>query len=270
MEISEIHFHEVGTKDAIADVVGVCLLMEMIHPDRILASPVATGSGMVRCAHGILPVPAPATAYLLQGIPSYAGRMEGELLTPTGAALLKHFVTSFENMPVMKTEKIGYGMGKKDFPAANCVRAFLGESTGNGEVVELVCNLDDQTPEEIGFAMELLMKEGALDVYVTDVHMKKNRPGVVFTCMCKAADKEKMLKLMFEHTTTLGIREYTCRRYALDKSIETVATPYGDVRVKTSSGYGVTKAKAEHDDLRRIAEENGISIREAREKCFGS
>ncbi|MCR5794853.1 MAG: nickel pincer cofactor biosynthesis protein LarC [Solobacterium sp.] len=260
--VENIHFHEVGTKDAVADIVSVCILMEMVGADRVIASPVATGSGMVRCAHGILPVPAPATAYLLQGIPSYAGRMEGELLTPTGAALLKYFASSFGTMPVMATEKIGYGMGKKDFPAANCVRAFLGESEDAGEVTELVCNLDDLTPEETGRAMDVLFANGALDVYFTPVIMKKNRPGIVFTCVCRADDVEKMLGLIFRHTTTLGIREYTSRRHALKREIRTEETEFGAVRAKYSSGYGVDRVKYEYDDLSRIAEETGLSVRE--------
>lgn len=258
--VEEIHFHEVGTMDAIADVVGVCTLMEMIGADRVYASPVATGSGMVRCAHGILPVPAPATAYLLQGIPSYAGIVEGELCTPTGAALLKHFVTSFEKQPVMRTEKIGYGMGFKDFPAANCVRAFLGEAEEDGEVVELVCNIDDQSAEEIGFAVDELFAAGALDVYCTPVNMKKNRPGIVFTCMCRNDQKETMLKLMFKHLTTLGIREYTCRRHSLSRSLETVETEFGPVRIKRSEGYGTVRSKYEYEDLAEIARRENLSV----------
>ncbi len=153
--VSEIHFHEVGTLDAVADVVGVCLLMEAIGAEKIAASPVHVGSGHVRCMHGILPVPAPATALILTGIPTYGGQVQGELCTPTGAALLKHFVSSFGNRPVMATAAIGYGMGKKDFERANCVRAFLGESEGAREAItKLECNLDDMTGEAVGFAME--------------------------------------------------------------------------------------------------------------------
>ena len=265
MPVEEIHFHEVGTMDAIADVVGVCMLMEMIGADRIYASPVAVGNGMVRCAHGILPVPAPATAYLLKGIPSYAGNMEGELCTPTGAALLKYFVQSFEKQPVMKTEKIGYGMGYKDFPAANCIRAFLGEADDDGEVVELVCNIDDQTAEEIGFAVDELFAAGALDVYSTPVNMKKNRPGIVFTCMCRADQKEQMIGLMFRHLTTLGIREYTCRRHSLQRSVETVETEFGKVRIKKSDGFGVHREKYEYEDLAEIARREGTSVNAVRD-----
>lgn len=264
--IDNIHFHEVGSLDAIADVVGCCMLFDEIGAERIYASSIATGYGTVHCAHGILPVPAPATAYLLQGIPAYAGNAEGELCTPTGAALLKYFVTKFQSQPVMTTEHIGYGLGTKDFPQANILRAFLGDSEDDGEVSELVCNLDDMSGEDIGYASEVLFKEGALDVYTTPVQMKKNRPGIVFTCMCRTDDTDKMISLMFEHLTTLGIREYHCKRHALHRSIETMETPYGTVHVKKSEGYGVTRRKAEYEDLKHIAEKEHISIMEVRKK----
>lgn len=268
MDIEQIHFHEVGTLDAIADVVGNCILFEMIAADRILASPIALGNGMVKCAHGILPVPAPATTHILQGVPTYAGRMDGELCTPTGAALLKYFVQSFETMPTMKTEKIGYGMGSKDFPAANCVRAFLGEMDDDGEVVELTCNLDDMTPETIGYAYDVLFQNGALDVYVTPVHMKKNRPGYVFTCMCKTSDKDKMIQLMFQHLTTLGIRESACIRHALQRRIEEIHTEFGIVHNKISTGYHTKKEKLEFEDLAKIAKDNDLSIEEVKERII--
>lgn len=262
--VDQIHFHEVGSIDAVTDVTGVCVLMEMIGADKVIVSPVATGSGFVRCAHGVLPVPAPATEYLLRGIPSYAGREKGELCTPTGAALLKYFGDAFEEKPVMRVEKTGYGMGMKDFSTANCVRVFLGETKEETGVKELVCNLDDESPEAIGFAMDELLAAGALDVYITPVHMKKNRPGVVFTCMCRAADKEKMMELMFRHLTTLGIREYTCERHALRRSSTTISTSFGDVRLKRSEGYGVVREKLEYDDLAAIARKTGKGIEEVR------
>ena len=262
--VDQIHFHEVGSIDAVTDVTGVCVLMEMIGADQIIASPVATGSGFVRCAHGILPVPAPATEFILRGVPSWAGREKGELCTPTGAALLKHFASKFEPMPVMAVEKTGYGMGTKDFATANCVRAFLGETQTESTVKELVCNLDDESPEAIGFAMEQLFAAGALDVYVTPVQMKKNRPGIVFTCMCRGSDKEKMMELMFRHLTTLGIREYTCERHALRRSEKVLDTSFGKVRIKRSEGYGTVREKLEYEDLAVIAREKGMGIEEVR------
>lgn len=251
--VSDIHFHEVGTMDAVADIVGVCVLIEMLAPDTVAASPLATGYGQVRCAHGILPVPAPATAHIIEGIPTYSGDVEGELLTPTGAALLKHFASSFGPRPVMTIEKTGYGMGKKDFPKANMIRTFTGFSEGEGgKVTELRFNVDDMTGEEIGYATGLFMENGALDVFTTPVFMKKNRPGILFTVLVKPEEKEKFAKLVFENTTTIGIRYVEMDRYRLDRHEEKVMTKYGEVRVKVSEGFGVTKAKPEYDDLAGI------------------
>ena len=265
--VSEIHFHEVGTLDAIADVVGVCLLMHEIAPEQVVVSPVHTGSGHVRCAHGILPVPAPATALILTGVPSYGGEVRGELCTPTGAALLKHFATRFGNRPVMAVQAIGYGMGKKDFEQANCIRAFLGNSEGERQrVTKLECNLDDMTGEEIGFAMEILLKEGASDVYTQPIGMKKSRPGVLLSVVCLPGDADRLAALVMKHTTTLGIRRQDLDRYILSRSIGTVHTVYGDVRVKRASGMGVEKAKAEYEDLAEIARQHGISIAQARKE----
>ncbi|MCD7826127.1 MAG: nickel pincer cofactor biosynthesis protein LarC [Clostridiaceae bacterium] len=260
-KIEEIHFHEVGSLDAVADIVGVCMLIHELAPDRIMASPVHLGSGQVHCAHGILPVPAPATAYILKGVPSYGGTICGELCTPTGAALLKYFVQEFGSQPVLEVQKIGYGMGKKDFPAANCVRALLGEEQGTPErITELACNLDDMTPEAIGFAAELLLREGALDVYVTSIQMKKNRPGVLLACLCREADREKFLRLIFRHTATTGVREYHCDRYVLERRGGEVQTSYGTVRKKISEGYGVRKEKPEYEDVAEIARNTGKSL----------
>ena len=261
--VDQIHFHEVGTLDALADVVGVCLLMHLLAPEKVYASSVHVGSGQVRCAHGILPVPAPATALLLAGVPIYGGAIQGELCTPTGAALLTHFVTKFGELPSMQLLKSGYGMGTKDFPAANCVRAMLGEQDApTEEILELSCNLDDCTGEAIGFAMERLLDAGALDVYWTSVGMKKNRPGILLTCMCRPSDREKMVKLLFKHTTTLGVRESAFRRYTLSRESKTIQTPDGDIRVKVSTGYGVAREKPEFDDLAKIARKTGKSLSE--------
>ena len=264
--VEEIHFHEVGTADAIADIAGVCLLMHMIVPQKVIASPIHVGSGNVHCAHGILPVPAPATAFILQGLPIYSGVIKGELCTPTGAALLKHFVTEFKEMPVMRTAAIGYGMGKKDFERANCVRVLLGETEENGsEVTELSCNLDDMTPEAIGFVQEILFAAGALEVYTIPIGMKKSRPGILLTCMCRCNDKEKMVSLLFKHTTTLGIRESISKRYTLTRTIKEHETPYGVIREKVSEGYGVCRGKLEYEDIAKIARENGMSLEEVKE-----
>ena len=265
--VTDIHFHEVGTMDAVADITTVCLLMHRLAPDRVVVSPIHVGSGQVRCAHGILPVPAPATADLLQGVPVYGGEIQGELCTPTGAALLKYFASSFQSLPLMSVEAIGYGMGKKDFPAANCVRALWGKAEASGgledKVVELSCNLDDMTAEEIGFAMERLLEGGALEVYTLPIGMKKSRPGILLSVLCQDEKKDTIMKLLFRHTTTIGIREKEVSRYILKRNIEEWETPYGSVRRKISTGYGVSKTKYEYEDLAAIARERNLSLREA-------
>ncbi|SHI45919.1 nickel pincer cofactor biosynthesis protein LarC [Lutispora thermophila] len=259
--VSEIHFHEVGTMDAIADITAVCMLMDRLAVDEVIVSPVHVGSGQVKCAHGILPVPAPATAYILRDVPIYGGAIRGELCTPTGAALLKHFATRFGSIPVMKTQSIGYGMGKKDFEAANCIRAMLGETDYAGDhICELSCNVDDMTGEAIGFAMDRLFEAGALDVYTIPIGMKKSRPGILINVMCRENDKKTIIQTIFKHTTTIGIRENMLRRYVLDRHMETVETAYGSVRCKVSSGYGVERKKYEYEDISSIAKENNLSM----------
>ena len=261
--VTDIHFHEVGTMDAVADITAVCLLLNKIGAQKILASPVNVGSGHVHCAHGILPVPAPATAFILKEVPIYSGHISGELCTPTGAALLKHFVTSFENMPQIKIDSIGYGMGKKDFEAANCVRAILGQTEDSLEdVIEFTCNLDDISAERIAFAMEALFSAGAIEAYTIPVTMKKSRPGHLLCVMCLESKRQEILNTIFKHTTTLGVRENISRRYFLDRKIESVQTEFGPVRVKIAQGYGVSRQKYEYEDLAKIARETGKSIEE--------
>jgi len=267
--VNQIHFHEIGEMDATADITGVCMLMEELAPELILASPINTGSGQVRCAHGVLPVPAPATANILRNVPIYSDDTQGELCTPTGAALLKYFVKEFCKMPVVTVDKLGYGFGKKDFGKANCLRAYLGNTDSTGdEVAELACNLDDMTPEAIAFAQQLLLSEGALDVYTSPIGMKKGRPGLMFTCMCRIEEKDKMLSLIFKHTATLGIREYICRRYTLQKEQTEVQTKFGTIRVKTSHGHGIAKFKPEYEDIAAIALKENKSIQEVMDEIF--
>ena len=267
MPVTEIHFHEVGTMDAIADITAVCMMMDELAVDEVVVSPIHVGSGQIKCAHGILPVPAPATAYILKDAPIYGGAIQGELCTPTGAALLKHFATRFGDMPVMKTQAIGYGMGKKDFEAANCVRVLLGETENHGdEILELSCNVDDMTGEAIGFAMDRLFEAGARDVFTVPIGMKKSRPGILINVICAENDKETIVKAIFKHTTTIGIRECRMNRYVLDRRIDTVETPYGTMTCKVSTGYGVKRKKYEYEDLARVAKAEGISIEEVLSK----
>lgn len=291
--VSEIHFHEVGTMDAIADIASVCLLLHKLAPDQIIASPIHVGSGQVKCAHGILPVPAPATAYILKDIPIYSGSIQGELCTPTGAALLKHFVTRFDQMPLMTPASTGYGMGTKDFPAANCVRAILGESFAENQaetICELSCNVDDMTGEDIAFAVETFLQNGALDAFTVPCTMKKGRPGVLVTVLCKDPDQKQMTRLILQHTTTLGVRSAIKKRWVLSRTeSETVIPddmlanvtapdmPAGSktqelkttgndctIRSKTSTGFGITRNKYEHDDLEKIARTYGLTLAQVR------
>ena len=289
-DISHIHFHEVGTMDALMDVVGCCQLMELLNPEQIIASPVHVGSGSVRCAHGILPVPAPATAEILKDIPIYSGSTEGELCTPTGAALLKHFASQFTTMPPMSIERTGYGMGSKDFATANCLRAFWGnlsilpvpsprqlpgapasgtvKTTHEGEtrpdyyteqfhsldqILELSCNLDDMTPETISYATKLLRDAGALDVYTTPINMKKDRPGILLTVLCNVSEESRFSRLILTHTATRGIRIQPCYRRTLDAQFRKISTVYGEITIKISTGYGITKCKPEYEDVAAAA-----------------
>ena len=263
----QVHFHEVGALDAVADVTAVCLLLRELGADRIVASPIHVGSGTVKCAHGILPVPAPATALLLEGCPIYGGEVQGELCTPTGAALLKHFVSEFGPMPAMALDRVGYGMGTKDFPErANCVRVLLGETKPMPAdiALELSCNVDDMSAEEIGFAMERLFEGGAKEVYTLPAGMKKSRPGTLLRVICDPEQRERMVRLLFRHTSTIGVRETPTKRYVLERSTGRVRTPLGDIRYKRSAGYGVERLKYEYDDLARIAGANDMTLDEVR------
>jgi uncharacterized protein (TIGR00299 family) protein len=266
---NHIHFHEVGSIDAITDIVGVCMLIERINPQEILVSPINVGSGFINCSHGSLSVPAPATAYILKNIPIYSSQVNEELCTPTGAAIIKHFATRFEQLPKICIKKIGYGMGTKNFKTANYVRAFLGETKNNFyeineyDVTQLQCNLDDTTGEAIGFVTDLLLQKGALDVFITPIQMKKNRPAFLLTCMCNKKKANFFAELMLRHTTTFGVREIFCNRYTLKHKISTRKTQYGNIRIKIGTGYNIKKSKPEYDDLAKIANSNNITFNEA-------
>ncbi len=272
--LEQIHFHEVGTLDALADVVGCALLIHLIAPERILASPVHVGNGFVKCAHGVLPVPAPATAELLKGIPFYTGSVTGELCTPTGAALLRYYAEKFCSMPALAPSAIGYGMGSKNFEIANCLRAFLGEADAEDDgdeaeddgfayddkVLAISCNIDDMTGEAIGLATEIFLAAGALDVYTTSIQMKKNRPGILLTCICELSDRDKFTGLFFLHTSTRGLRFQTFERAKLESTFEARPTSYGDIRIKKSSGYGIKKEKPEFEDLKTAVLKNECAV----------
>ena len=256
--VADVHLHEVGTKDAIIDITACCMLIEFLKIDKITCSPIVTGYGEAKTAHGIMPVPAPATAELLKGVPTVSGEIKGELTTPTGAALVKHFVDEFSNSSTEYTET-GYGAGTKDFEKPNILRVFTGESNTD-MIFELRCQIDDMTGEELGYAINKILALGAKDAYVKPIVMKKSRPAYEFTVICSPDDKDELTRQMFKHTTTLGIRQIECTRAILNREI----TEKSGIHIKRSQGYGTQTEKIEFDDLVKIAEENDISVFEAK------
>ena len=276
--IEQIHFHEVGSLDAIADVTGCSLLMELLQIEKVIVSPIHVGNGTVRCAHGVLPVPAPATAHILKEVPFYTGTIMTELCTPTGAAVLKAYANEFGSMPIMKVEKIGYGMGQKEFEVANCVRVFLGEVEQEKKqseslkekerIVEICCNLDDMTPEAIGYVIDMLLEEGALDVFTTPIMMKKNRPATMLTCLCSTEISDHMIQRILEETTTIGVRYINYDRKTLKSTFDNIETEWGNIHMKISEGHGIKKQKPEYEDIRRIAKEQGISFQKVLESIL--
>ena len=269
--VGDVHFHEVGALDAVADVTGVCYALSLLQPEQILVSPVHVGCGTVRCAHGVMPVPAPATANLLTGVPVYGGTVQGELCTPTGAALLAHFAQKFGPMPVMVTKAVGVGVGTKEFEQANCVRAFWGETAqeANGEIVELVCNLDDMTPEALAFAASRLLEAGALDVYTVPGTMKKGRPGWVLTVLCGPAQEGELARKILAETTTNGLRARRCGKYFLTPGAGQVQTQWGPVGLKLAQGFGLTHVKPEFEEAAALARKNGVSYQEVVGEILG-
>lgn len=260
VEVADIHLHEVGMKDAIMDITAFCYIISYINAEIIACSPIATGYGEVKTAHGILPVPAPATALLLAGIQNYAGDIKGELTTPTGAGLIRYFAKEITTERPETYNTIGYGMGSKDFERPNCVRVFVSDENEES-VVELKCQIDDMTGEEMGYALNKLLSLGALDVYLTPIVMKKSRPAFEMTVITYPDKKDFFIKQIFKHTTTLGIRQIECTRSVLTRKI----VVKNEIKLKKSEGYGVKKEKPEFDELVKIADERDISVFEARE-----
>lgn len=265
--VENVHFHEVGSIDALADVLSVCLLMYLLAPERVCASPVNVGGGTVKCAHGVLPVPAPATEYILRGIPVYSGEIKSELCTPTGAALLQYFVSDFGPMPAMRVTAAGYGTGTRDFKVLNAVRVLMGKTQEqSAEVLELSCNIDDMSAEELGFAMDELLSAGALDVWFTAIGMKKCRPATMLSCLCREDQREAIVRCIFKNTTTLGVRERSCRRHTLERSSYVKDGPDGPVSFKCAEGWGVRREKPEYEDMAKIARETGRSLLDIKKK----
>jgi hypothetical protein len=271
--VEEIHFHEVGAIDTIIDVVGNILALQYLGIEKVFTTPVNTGFGFVECAHGQMPVPAPATAELLQGIPNYRGTVEKEMTTPTGAALLKVLATPVKEVPNgFSGETIGYGAGTRDVEIPNVLRVTMGTwnemvGTGNsGSAVErllmLECNLDDLNPEIMPYVLEKLLAAGALDAWLQPVVMKKGRPAQTLKVLCRPEQRQVMEQIMFTETTTLGVRAYYVERPALERRWKTVQTPWGEVRVKEGLLDGkVVNAVPEFEDCKKIAEANGVPLK---------
>jgi pyridinium-3,5-bisthiocarboxylic acid mononucleotide nickel chelatase len=269
-EIDSVHFHEVGAVDAIVDIVGAAVGAETLGIEEIVCSPLNVGGGTVKCAHGVFPVPAPATVELLQGAPVYSSGIQAELVTPTGAAIVKTLASRFGAFPEMKIQKSGYGAGTLDLPGhPNVVRLTIGEAipalaakTSQETIAVLEANLDDLNPQVFGYVMDRLLEEGALDVFGMPVQMKKNRPGTLLTLLCKPEHAAKLTQLVFTETTTLGVRQRLEQRQTLARRWVTVPTPWGDIRMKIASMNGtVTNYAPEYEDCRRIATEQRVPLK---------
>ena len=263
----EVHFHEVGAVDSIIDIVGAAAALTELNADKIYASPLHTGRGFVDCVHGRLPVPAPATLEVLAGAPVYAGEIEGELLTPTGAAIIAT-VAEFGPLPLMAVRQIGYGAGLKDLPIPNVLRVIVGDSADSGtamheQITVLETAIDDQNPEFYGYIMERLFAAGALDVTLTPLYMKKNRPGVLLTVLVEAAQEEAVTAVIFQETTTLGLRRSKADKLRLARRLQTVDTPYGSVRIKIAEQNGqVCNAAPEFADCAALARQQQVPLKE--------
>jgi pyridinium-3,5-bisthiocarboxylic acid mononucleotide nickel chelatase len=272
MPIDRVHLHEVGALDSIVDIVGSVFAMEWLGADQVVASPVNVGSGTVRCAHGVFPVPAPATAALLKGVPIYSRGVRTELTTPTGALLVTEFAGSYGPVPEMRVNRIGYGAGDKDFPDhPNLVRLLVGESPTNPSletIVSIECEIDDMNPQLFGPLMDRLYGAGALDVYYAAVQMKKNRPGTLVTVLAPPDRRDALAGILFTDTTTIGVRHREMLRERLERAMRTIETPVGPIRFKVASRNGVVvNASPEFEDCVRAASERGLSIKEVQARA---
>jgi hypothetical protein len=274
--IEQIHFHEVGAVDAIVDIVGACIGFQFLGIERFVCSPLNVGGGTAKMAHGVLPVPAPATTRLLLGKPTYATGVRQELVTPTGAAIVATLCDTFGPQPPMTVSAVGYGAGTADLEdQPNVLRLMVGESTEKNEVAYneeirvLEANLDDLNPQVYGYFVERALAAGALEVFTTAVQMKKNRPGTLLTVLCNPADEAKFQELFFAETTTLGVRSYTTQRRVLPREWETVTTCYGEVRMKVARASGqVLQASPEYEDCRKLAEERAVPLQRVMQEAL--
>jgi len=266
--LEKIHFHEVGAIDAIVDIVGACIGFHALSIEKFACSALNVGGGTAKMAHGILPVPAPATANLLQGKPTYSNGVQRELVTPTGAAIVATLCDSFGPQPPMSVSAIGYGAGAADLEGQpNVVRIMIGEAAErtvagfDEEIAVIEANLDDMNPQIYGYFLEKALSAGALDVYTTPVQMKKNRPGTLLTVLCKPQDTNTLMSLVFAETTTFGARTYRAQRRTLPREFLSVATAFGEVRIKISRVNGrILHVAPEYDDCRKLAVEKNVPL----------
>lgn len=276
ISIDDVHFHEVGAIDSIVDIVSCSILFDFFNVDKVVSSPLALGSGMVKTSHGMIPVPAPATVEILKGIPVYATSIKGELTTPTGAAIIKYFATEFSDLPSGKIEKVGYGAGTKEFDIPNYLRAFLLEEykiydyrSNDNIILQIETNLDDSTPEQIAFLVDKLFGCGALDVYITPVVMKKNRQAQLVTVLCNLHDKEKIEEVLLLNSTTFGLRYNYLSRTTLNREIITINVNGYEVKVKLGYYNGkLIKKSFEYESIRELAEKLNLTYNEAIESVF--
>ena len=261
-----MHLHEVGALDSIIDIVGAVYALETLGADRIVSSPLNVGSGTVECAHGVFPVPAPATARLLEGVPVYAGDLQMELVTPTGALLVTGYAGSYGPLPPMTIRNIGYGAGDRDPKKhPNVLRLIVGDDgeVSSERIVEIACEIDDMNPQLFGPLMDRLHAAGALDVFYAPVQMKKNRPGTLVTILSTPEQRERLMGILFADTTTIGVRYQEMTRERLDREVRTVDTPLGAVRFKVATRDGrIVNASPEFDDCARLAGERGLPIKD--------
>ncbi len=263
--VADVHFHEIGVLDTLIDVVGALVGLELLEVEKVFASPLNLGSGFVKTAHGKLPVPAPATAELLKGVPTYATECPAELVTPTGAAIISEVAESFGSMPAMTIEQIGYGAGNQDLQHANVLRIFIGESTEQlpQDLVTLIeTNIDDMNPQLYEAVFETLMQQGALDVYLTNIQMKKSRPAHKLTVLCEPQDEHKLTQIILRHTTSIGVRFRQEIRRKLAREIKLVETEFGTVRFKLSKLDGeIVTAMPEYEDCKQIAAQRAMPLK---------
>ncbi len=271
----EVHLHELGGVDTIVDVVGALSGLDALGIERLYASPLPLGRGFTRSAHGRIPLPAPATVALLKDVPVVGSELEVELVTPTGAVLLASLVAAFGPMPAMTLRAVGYGAGTRDLPIPNVLRLLVGEQSPPGEAVietlaVLETNVDDLNPEIYDYVMARLFEAGALDVFLSPIQMKKNRPATLLRVICRPDDAQTLTAILFAETSTLGVRQQTVARYALPRAMHSVETPYGPVRVKVARWAGGRKASPEYEDCRRLAELHGVPLRQVYRAAEGA